>query len=78
MNFSTKAFLFNKDTGTYIAEASDLGLGAIPTVLSLKDHHTGETLKFRQDRVDTDAKGEDIYGWHYVGDDGRKILLIND
>lgn len=65
---------------TFSVEASDAGIGQPDKEVTLK--FQGKTIKFKQNRVDRDGSGEDIYGWNYVSVEGAKfpctLLIVND
>ena len=61
MNFRANQFTYVAHSKTYIAEASDLGLGPG----SLDSQLMLEGYSFMYYKTDMDASGEDIVGWRY-------------
>lgn len=65
---SCKAFTRSVD-GTFVADASDLGLRSMPRSFTLVDCPIiGQHRSFRFDR--SDMSGEDVAGWWFVEVDG--------
>ena len=82
MRFNKKQFELSPATGTYIQEASTLGIGRPLCEVTLVDDQ-GEELKFVFDKVDwADASHEDVAGWRfkYLGYPSQVVglLIIND
>lgn len=78
MEVSSKNLVYNKGEKTFIGEAS---IVRIPdederAEIVIVSHKTGEKRKFTYDCTDRDGEGE-IYGWHFVGPDGMKLLVVN-
>ena len=82
MELASKLFSLNRETHTYVAEASTLGLrpGYRPESVTIVIGQPSlcAKLDFRFQRADKDASGEDVTGWRYVNNAGTSVLIIND
>ena len=78
MTFQPNSFNITETDGqkNLVAELSDLNLRFMPSQVWIAFPEATEVFNF--ERADRDASGEDTYGWHYVGNFGSKLLLIND
>jgi len=84
MHFRTEQFMQQPENKSYVAEASELGLGAGQAVPHL---YLNDNL-FQYYATDYDASGEDIGGWRYKPSMGTlkmspafagwTVLIIND
>lgn len=81
MILNTNQFDWHKDTKCFCSEASDLGIGMAPEAFDLKSSRTGEIVRMVLSKIDRDATGEDIYGWHFktaTESHDFTALIIND
>lgn len=74
--FKVQQFDWNKETKTFVQEASMLGIGSPATTLMLTNPNTGKRKSFKMCGVDRNS--EEIYGWEYKTNCGLKALIIND
>lgn len=81
MMLNTNQFSYQKDTKCFCTEASDIGLRFAPEAFDLKSSRTGEIVRMVLSKIDRDASGEDIYGWHFktaTESHDFTALIIND
>lgn len=73
------AFLWNKDTRTLVAEASDLQLKcAIPEEIMVRSDVTGKMSLFRNRSIDHDREN-DVVSWNYWSSAEKiKLVIFND
>lgn len=74
--FKVEQFDWNKETNTFVQEASMLGIGSPATTLMIKNPTTGNRKSFKMCGINQSAEG--IYGWEFKTRDGLKALIIND
>jgi len=82
MELDSKLFSLNRETHTYAAEASTLGIppGHHPESVTIVIGQPSlcAKLDFRFQATEKDVSGEDIAGWRYVNNAGTSVLIIND
>lgn len=74
----TDDFSFNKNTNTFVAEASELKQNGIPNKFQLVNPKTNNVRTFKLVGRDLDGSGEDVYGFRYTSFDHINLLIIND
>lgn len=67
-----------KEDNRFSGYASDLDCGYPDREVKISNPKTGNHKIFMLKKVDTDATGEDIYGWNFATKCGIKLLIIND
>jgi len=74
--FKVEQFDWNKETNTFVQEASMLRIGSPATTLMLTNPKTGKRKSFKMCGVDRSS--DEIYGWKYKTNCGIKALIVND
>jgi len=74
--FKAQQFDWDKETKTFVQEASMLGIGSPAATLMLTNPKTGKRKSFKMCGIDRNS--DEIYGWRYKTTCGLKALIIND
>jgi hypothetical protein len=74
--FKVQQFDWNKETKTFVQEASMLGIGSPAATIMLTNPETGKRKSFKLCGVNRNS--DEIYGWKYKTNCGIKVLIIND
>ena len=76
MKISTEKLTWSAQTNTFVGEASDLGLSAMPKSVEIWNPKTGSSTDMNFDKYDTN--GDEVAGARYTSHQGYKLLIIND
>lgn len=85
--YSTNLFSYNKETNTFMAEASTLCKGnplyqifndACDYGFWMESARTGKLMLFLFESTDRSLNENEIYGWRLKSEEGFNALIIND
>jgi len=75
-DYKVSKFTYNKETKTFVAEASELDILIPKLQLSIYNPKTNKAKTFY--RTKADQVEDEISGWNFKTNDGIKLLIIND